>query len=216
MRFETFLIDLDETIYESGNGLWGAIRDRMSDYMHINLGFPIEDIPDLRHSYYEKYGTTLRGLQIHHQVDADDFLAYVHDLPLAHYLHPDPDLRALLESLPQRKFIFTNADAGHASRVIKALNVSDCFDGIIDIRAMGYICKPQSEAYKRALELAGQDDPRKCVYLDDIPKNLAPAHQIGIYTVLVRKESADSEADKTIPSLKDLPDLVPELWEGIK
>jgi len=215
MRFDTILIDLDETIYESGNGLWGAIRDRMSDFMHVQLRFSMEEIPALRHSYYETYGTTLRGLQIHHQVDADEFLAYVHDLPLAYYLQPDPELHSLLHSLPQRKYIFTNADSGHASRVLKALEVSDCFVGIIDIRAMEFICKPQPEAYRRALEIMDQNDPRRCVYLDDIPKNLTPARKMGMFTVLVRNESVDSVADKTVSSLKDLPKSMPELWEGI-
>ena len=43
---------------------------------------PVEEVDILRRNYFEQYGTTLRGLQIHHQVDTDEYLAYVHDLPL--------------------------------------------------------------------------------------------------------------------------------------
>jgi putative hydrolase of the HAD superfamily len=159
MTFTTLFFDLDDTIYPNTNGLWPAIRERMGEYMAERLGLPREQVQGLRRSYYETYGTTLRGLQAHHQVDADDFLAYVHDLPLERYLTPDPELRALLLSLPQPKWIFTNADEGHARRVLAVSNLSDCFDGIIDVRASRFACKPEPVAYQGALALAGERDP---------------------------------------------------------
>ncbi len=83
---------------------WGAIWRSES-------ACPRREIPAIRRHYFETYGTTLRGLQKHHQVDTDDYLAYVHDLPLEQYIQPNPALHDLLVSLPQRRFIFTNADA---------------------------------------------------------------------------------------------------------
>ncbi|MDD2695558.1 MAG: pyrimidine 5'-nucleotidase [Anaerolineales bacterium] len=212
MLFDTLLIDLDDTLYERGNGLWEAIRERMSLYMHEVLGFSQEEVPALRRRYFETYGTTLRGLQIHHHVDADEYLAYVHDLPLTRYLQPDPSLRQLLLSLPQSKHIFTNADANHARRVLGVLGVEGCFDSIIDIRALDFFCKPEEEAYLRALRLARVSDRPRCVYLDDAPSNLAPARRLGVFTVLVGKEAPDGSADLSIRSLKTLPQALPELW----
>ena len=145
------------------------------------LGFDPGEIQELRQTYYETYGTTLRGLQLHHEVNEDDYLAYVHDLPLEQYISPDPQLRSLLESLTQKKWIFTNADADHARRVLQVLGIEDCFSGIIDVRALGFLCKPDRQAYVRAFELAGETNPEKCVLLDDSIRNLIPAHQAGFH-----------------------------------
>jgi pyrimidine 5'-nucleotidase len=138
MSYTTLFFDLDDTLYPGSNGLWALIRERMGWYMVEVLGLPESEVPALRRKYYETYGTTLRGLQIHHQVDVDDYLHYVHDLPLEQFLQPNPELRALLLSLPQQRWIFTNADADHARRVMSVLGVQDCFTGIIDIRAIGF------------------------------------------------------------------------------
>ena len=153
MKWSVLFFDLDDTLYSNSNGLWEAIRGRMTDYLRDPLGFPPGEIPELRRSYFETYGTTLRGLQINHSVDADEYLAYVHDLPLEEYISPDPQLHELLASLPQRKWIFTNADSNHAMRVLGILGLEDCFDGIIDVRALDYLCKPEVQAYQRALAL---------------------------------------------------------------
>jgi pyrimidine 5'-nucleotidase len=214
MLFTTLFSDLDDTLYPNTNGLWGAIRERMNAYMRARLGFSEQEIVQLRRGYFETYGTTLRGLQIHHQVDAEDFLAYVHDLPLEDYLKPDPSVRSLLLSLPQQKWIFTNSDANHARRVLGRLNLSDCFTGIIDILALAYQCKPMEQAYRQALELAGEAAPENCVLLDDSPRNLAPARQIGFTTVLVGSDEQHPAACYIIPNILHLPAVLPELWSA--
>jgi pyrimidine 5'-nucleotidase len=213
MNFSTLFVDLDDTIYPNDNGLWGAIRDRMAQYMEHQLGFPREEIPEIRRSYFETYGTTLRGLQINYQVDADEYLTYVHDLPLEKYIKPDEQIRDLLTSLHQRKWIFTNSDIRHAQRVLSVLDISDCFEGIIDIHALSFYCKPELQAYKNALSIAGESNPEHCVMLDDAPRNLVPAKQIGMKTVLVGVHPSDASADFSIKSIHELPFAMPELWE---
>lgn len=212
MEFSVLFFDLDDTLYSRTNGLWEAIRGRMTDFMQERLGFPPDEIPDLRHNYFEKYGTTLRGLQINHSVDSDEYLAYVHDLPIEEFISPSPNLHNLLFSLPQQKWIFTNADEDHAKRVLGALGLTDCFTGIIDVRALGFLCKPEKKAYQRALSLANGADPGHSVFLDDSPRNLEPAHQIGFTTVLVGTSKAHPVADYSVDYLIDLPEVFPQLW----
>ena len=215
MSYTTLFFDLDDTLYPCSSGLWDAIRDRMGLYMKERVGLPEAEIPAIRRHYFMTYGTTLRGLQKHHQVDTDDYLAYVHDLPLEQYIQPNPALHDLLDSLPQRRFIFTNADANHARRVMQVVGVADCFDGIIDVRAIQFACKPELLAYQRALAIAGAPLPRECVLLDDSPVNLAPAHQMGFTTVMLNPDSAaDPAASYSIPSLLELPQVLPALWNG--
>ncbi len=209
MHFDYIFFDLDDTLYPASNGLWAGIRERMNQYMRRQLGLPEEAIAHLRQQYFETYGTTLRGLQPHHQVD--EFLAYVHDLPIEQILQPDPELRQVLLDLPQQKWIFTNADANHARRVLNALGIGDCFAGVIDIRRLSFICKPDPQAYQIALSQAGAPSPRRCIYLDDAMRNLLPARQMGFFTVLVGEDGDHPAVDLTIRRPHDLPGHLPEL-----
>jgi putative hydrolase of the HAD superfamily len=213
MRYENLYFDLDDTLYPASSGLWEAIRERMNSYMQKFISLPLPDIVRMRQDYLEKYGTTLRGLQAHYAVDTDEYLAYVHDLPLEKFIHPNPNLRELLLSLPQQRWIFTNSDDNHAKRVLKILCVEDCFNGIIDIRAMDFACKPDKIAYQRALAIAGEKDPRRCMIFDDALRNLAPAHEMGFYTVLVGKNGTNPAIDQLINNLSELRVSIPELWD---
>jgi putative hydrolase of the HAD superfamily len=213
MSFTTLFFDLDDTIYPPGSGLWDAIKERMTLYMIERLSISPDEVHTLRLAYYEQYGTTLRGLQHHHRIDADDFLAYVHDVPLVSYLKPDSQLRTLLQSLPQRKWIFTNADAAHAERVLAALQLEAYFQGIIDIRRTGFACKPEEPAYQAALQASGESLPERCIFLDDSPRNLEPARQMGFCTVLVRDGRPDPAAHYSIASLLELPAVLPVLLQ---
>lgn len=210
-KFQTLFFDLDDTLYDNKNGLWSAIRDRMNEYMQRLLGLPPNEISSLRRNYYLTYGTTLRGLQIHHSVSPDEYLAYVHDLPLEKYIHPDPELQNILNSLPQKKYIFTNADIDHARRVLAVLGVQNCFHEIIDIRALQFHCKPEPEAYQIALRLAGEPDAKACLFVDDSVRNLIVAHQMGFTTVLVGNDGMDSAVDYYIANIKQLPSTIPDL-----
>src|SRR5574340_314157 len=127
MRFSTVFFDLDDTLYPSSTGLWPVLKTRMSDYMRVQLGFPPEDIPRIREKYFLQYGTTLRGLQANHKVDVEDFLAYVHAVPLQEYLKPNPLQRQVIAALGTRNLVFTNADAAHAQRVLKTLDLEGLF-----------------------------------------------------------------------------------------
>lgn len=215
MTYHCLFFDLDETLYPPTSGLWNAISEKMADYMIHRLGVAPGEVHDLRRSYFETYGTTLRGLQIHRQVDAVDFLNYVHDIPLNDVLEPDPRLRPLLKSLPQPKWICTNADRNHARRVLRFLGVDDCFEGIIDIYEASYLPKPSNYFFQRALEMAGSCEPDHCVFFDDLPGNLAPARQMGFTTVLVRPgANGHQAASYTVPDLHALPQVFPELWRA--
>jgi putative hydrolase of the HAD superfamily len=212
MRFTNLYFDLDDTLYPPSSGLWDAIRDRMNEYMQGIIDLPIPEIIKLRQSYLEKYGTTLRGLQAHYDVDADEYLAFVHELPLEKYIQPDPNLRTLLLSLPQSRWIFTNSDSNHARRVLSILGLSDCFESIIDIRAMDFSCKPDKIAYQKALAFTTDSDSSRCVIFDDALRNLYPAKELGFYTVLVGKDGNDPSVDRTLLSLHEMKECMPELW----
>ncbi len=57
------------------------------------------------------------------------------------------------------------------------------------------------------MKIAGDDDPTQCVIFDDSVRNLAPAREIGFYTILVGKNGTDPKVDRSISSLHDLKDM---------
>jgi FMN phosphatase YigB (HAD superfamily) len=120
----------------------------------------------------------------------------------------------MLLSLPQQRWIFTNADANHARRVLSVLGLEDCFTGIIDVWAMDFACKPEPEAYHKALQLAGEPHAQNCVLLDDSASNLAQARQMGFTTVLVGSNGPHPAAVLSISNLLELPKQLPQLWNG--
>jgi len=133
---------------------------------------------------------------------------------LEEFLEPNPELACLLAGLPQKKWIFTNADGNHARRVITFLGLSTCFEGVIDLRAIDYACKPEIIAFQRALAIAGNPLPEGCVLFDDSTANLLTARKLGFTTVLVNL-NGDSQGSEhyTVRTLLALSQVMPELWQ---
>ena len=208
MRFTTLFFDLDDTLYPAATGLWKAIKERMNMYMRDRMGIPEEHVPQLREQYFKMYGTTLRGLQEHHNVDKEDFLAFVHDLPLKDFLTPNPTQRDIIASLPSRKLIFTNADVNHARRVLTALQLDDLFETIIDVHAVTPYCKPMPESFAIAQELANEPDSRKCVMIDDLPRTTRAALNAGMASLLYGTDEPTSEASGVFTDWTHLPILL--------
>ena len=214
MLFSTLFFDLDATLYPASNGLWDQIRLRIFQYMREEVGIPEELIPETRDKYWKTYGTTLEGLRIHHQTEVDHYLKYVHDVSLMDYLEPDPNLGLLLKSLPQKLWVFTNADQRHAKNVLGALGISDCFSGIVDLIAMKFQVKPRLESYQTALKLAGESDPTCCVLFDDLIQNLLPAKKLGFTTSLVGENGKPDGVDFYLDSIHQIQNIMPQLWSS--
>jgi putative hydrolase of the HAD superfamily len=211
MSWRVVFFDLDDTLYPPSCGVWPAIGERIQAFLMDRLGVTYDEATRIRRGYFEKYGTTLNGLWHNHSVDPSDYLAFVHDVPLEEMIQPDPDLRAMLQALPQKRIVFTNANRQHAERVIACLDVSPEIDQIVDLFALEMVNKPEAAAYERALKLAGESDPHRCILADDLPRNLAPAKALGMTTVLVGPERQDGVADFQIERIADLTRAVPGL-----
>jgi len=180
----------------------------MNIYMRDQIGIPEKDVPQLREQYFKMYGTTLRGLQARHQVDVEDFLAFVHDLPLNEYLKPDPVQRDIISSLGTRNLVFTNADVNHARRVLSALKLDDLFKVIVDVNAVSPYCKPMPESFAIAMDVANEPDPRKCVMIDDLPRTTRAALDVGMASLLYGHEEPTSDASGFFSDWTRLPILL--------
>jgi putative hydrolase of the HAD superfamily len=201
----TLLFDLDDTLYPPSSGVWQAIGERINRFMAERVGIPAERVAALREQYFVAFGTTLNGLRANHGVDPDEYLAFVHDIPLDRLLAEDLQLQAMLARLPQRKVIFSNADRAHAGRVLERLGVAHNFEQIIDIHSLGYINKPDLDAYRRALALLGTASAQECAIIDDQLRNLLPPKALGMRTVWVHPAGGEPGADYHIRSILNLP-----------
>ncbi len=186
-NFDTWIFDLDNTLYPATCNLFAQIDVRMCDYVSKFLGLESEEAYRKQKEYFREYGTTLRGMMICHGMDPHEFLDHVHDIDVSP-VPPSPDLDAALERLPGRKFVFTNATAAHAERVTDRLGISHHFDGVFDICRTDFVPKPEPAIYDMLIEDFAID-PKKSMMFEDISRNLAPAAALGMTTVWIKTDT---------------------------
>ena len=101
--------------------------------------------------------------------------------------------------------IFTNSDRHYAERVFAALGVTGKFDLIVDAIDQLPDSKPGAAAFRTAFRLAGVSDPHRCVMLDDSTSVTRTAKQLGMFAVLVGKDTVEPDvADLAVESLDQL------------
>jgi putative hydrolase of the HAD superfamily len=184
MTLKYIIFDLDDTLYPRDTGLMHEVGRRIQMWLCDYLGLTWEEAIVRRREYFHRYGTTLGGLMAEHGMGAHDYLVFVHDVPVEEYLDPNPALAAMLDVVPLRKAIYTNATSEYGWRVLRALGVTDRFEHVIGIEEVGLRNKSNRDAYERTLELLNAQG-RECIMVEDTARNLRPARGLGLTTVLV-------------------------------
>jgi putative hydrolase of the HAD superfamily len=187
-KVETWVFDLDNTLYPHHVNLWHQVDERMRDYIVDFLKISREEAFRLQKDYYRRYGTTMRGLMEEHGLQPDEFLEIVHQIDHSP-LMPNPALGAAIAELPGRKLILTNGTRAHADAVMRRLEIAEHFDDIFDIKAADLEPKPRPQVYERFL--ARHDvDPKRAAIFEDLARNLEVPHALGMITVLVVPKGA--------------------------
>lgn len=210
---DTWIFDLDNTLYPAESNLFAQVDRRMGEFIVKYLEVMPDEARRIQKHYYHTFGTTLAGLMKQHGVAPHDFLDYVHDIDLSP-IEPAPDLADAAKALPGKRYIFTNGSRRHAERVAAKLEVLHVFDGIFDIADSEYIPKPTRHAYDRAFEAFGAD-PRRAAMFEDLPHNLETPHALGMVTVLVHSSYGDHPAQKTVGPDRPLPPHVHHLTDDL-
>ena len=185
-----WVFDLDNTLYPRTCDLFSQVDSLITQYMMEVTGLDHDPARKLQKIYYKEHGTTLNGLMIHHDIDPDHYLNIVHDIDYSP-VDAHPELIELIGALPGKKFIFTNADIGHATAVLERLGSVEIFDGMHDIVATNYVPKPEQFAYDSFLNFH-KIDAKKAIMFDDLEKNLKVPHLMGMATVHVVAEEGFS------------------------
>jgi len=136
------------------------------------------------------------------KIDPDKFLEYVHDINL-NSLQEDNDLRKILLLLPGKKYIFTNGTKKHAENVLKKLNLENIFQSIFGIKEANYLPKPNLETYNLFLKTY-KIDPKTSIMFEDMGRNLIPAKELGMKTVLLERKLPNKNNFDQEEKYKDL------------
>ena len=185
---ETWVFDLDNTLYPPAVRLFDQIEVRMTAYVMQALSVERAEADRLRAHYWQTHGTTLAGLMREHAIDPDPYLADVHDIDFS-VLTVDPALAEAIARLPGRRIVYTNGSAPYARRVIRARGLDGLFDAVYGIEHAGYLPKPERAAFETVFAADGLSPARAAMFEDDI-RNLAAPHAMGMRTVLVSNAAA--------------------------
>jgi len=181
---DTWVFDLDNTLYPRSCDLFSQIDVRMTTYVSQVTGLGPVEARRLQKDLYRDYGTTLRGLMVTRDIEPEAFLDHVHDIDYSP-LPKTPGLEEKLRALPGRCLIYTNGSVAHAERTLEAMGVDPgLFDGIFDIIASDYDPKPSAAPFSRFLDLYDLDGTRAAMF-EDLPRNLVPAKENGMVTILI-------------------------------
>ncbi len=184
---DTWVFDLDNTLYPHHINLWEQVDGRIRDYIADFLKITHDDAFRLQKDDYKRYGTSMRGLMTEHGMAPDDFLDFVHQVDHSP-LEPNPALGAAIERLPGRKLILTNGTRAHADAVLARLGLDTHFEDVFDIVAAELEPKPSPGTYDRFLTAHGVDAGKAAMF-EDLARNLSVPHARGMTTVLVVPEN---------------------------
>jgi putative hydrolase of the HAD superfamily len=183
---ETWIFDLDNALYPHNVNLWQQVDERIRDYIADFLKVTHEEAFRLQKDYYKRYGTSMRGMMTEHGMRSDDFLDFVHQIDHSP-LEPNPALGDAIEKLAGRKVILTNGTRRHADAVLARLGIERHFQDVFDIIAAELEPKPSPQTYDRFLE-ALKIEAATAAMFEDLARNLAVPHALGMTTVLVVPE----------------------------
>ncbi len=181
-----WIFDLDNTLYSGDTKVFQQVDKRMSKYISDKLSVNLEEAKKIQKNYFHEYNTTLNGMIKNHKIEPNEFLEFVHDINID-FLQKDPVLAEEIKKLEGLKIIFTNGSRKHALNVTKKLGIDDLFDDIFDIVDCDFIPKPLVEPYKKLVK-KHKIDPKLCVLVEDIARNLKPAYEMGMKTVWIENE----------------------------
>ena len=185
---DTWIFDLDNTLYPSSSRLFDQVDRRITEYIMQALDLEWDDAHKKQKLFFREYGTSLSGMMEVHNIPANEYLEYVHNIDLSP-LAPSPALNQALEQLPGRKVIFTNGSTAHAKNVTEKLGITHHFDATFDIVDCEFTPKPDLIVYEKMLSTLSIN-PKSAVMIEDMARNLVPAAALGITTVWVRTEEA--------------------------
>ncbi|KAK3146371.1 hypothetical protein QOZ80_3BG0265270 [Eleusine coracana subsp. coracana] len=236
--FDCVLVDLDDTLYPGDTGIGLALKRNIDEFLVAKLGVTAERAAAMRVELFRTYGSSLAGLiALGYDVHPDEYHSYVHGRLPYDRIAADPQLARTLQSIPQRKVLFTNSDRAHMERALERLGIDVAvFDDVVCFETMNphlfgeareearlngsgehpvVVLKPSVDAIVAGIRAAGTN-PRRTLFLDDSERNIAAGKALGLRTALVGKRVRSKDADYAMESIGSLRRVIPEIWGAVE
>ena len=189
-----WLFDLDNTLHDASHAIFPAINVNMNAFMARVLGTaeaPADPatVNAVRLDYWKRYGATLLGLVRHHAVREDEFLREAHRFDdLTTMIRAERGLARLLQRLPGRKILLTNAPRRYSREVLRHLGLHRHFARHIPIESMRVhrrLRPKPSRLMLRQLMAREGIAARRCILVEDTVDTLKAAKALGMRTAWV-------------------------------
>ena len=198
-----WIFDLDNTLHDARPHIFPSMNQQMNSWLQSRYGLDEEGANAKRRFFWERYGTTLKGLVRHHGEDPRSFIRETHQFPeLAGMVVADNALRHALARLQGKRLVFSNAPRHYVEEVLKLVRVRRFFDAVYTIESTRYRPKPAFQGFRLLLrehDLA----PHRCALVDDMLENLRTAKKLGMSTVWVTPER-EAPPDRRMPPFVDV------------
>ena len=216
-NYGLIIFDVDGTFYKfrqrvkDGDRIVLPIRneviERGIDFIAKRLYVSVEAAARISRDCIDQYGSVGLGLERAHGVNRQDYINAAWNVDPSKYIDKDERLRELILGIEPKKAVLTASPSVWIKNVLNLLDVGDVFDGYWfgdDEETK----KPNTGAYTQILDAFGMPAEQTLIVDDEI-KNLMPAKELGMTTVLVGDETGC--ADYNIGSVHEFPELLRRL-----
>ena len=183
-----WIFDLDNTLHDADHGIFPMLDQSITQYVMTTLGLTASEARRLNHRYYQRYGSTMVGMQRHHGLDPDHFLRTTHLLDqLLPLLRWEKQLNRILHRLPGRKFLLSNGPQFYVEPMIQQMAIGHHFQQLYGVERVAYLPKPHRHPF---LTLCSRERlaPGSCIMVEDTLANLRTAKALGMRTVWISRQ----------------------------
>ena len=182
-HIDTWIFDLDNTLYPPKVRLFDQIEEKMRLFVSDFLDVSLEEADVFRAQYWRSHGTTLAGMMDQHAMPPEAFLHFVHDIDFSPLPH-SAELSSLISALPGRKIVYTNGTEPYARQVLQARGLEQNFEAVYGIEHASYRPKPHAEAFAEIFARAAVT-PHSAAMFEDDSRNLQVPAGLGMRTVYI-------------------------------
>ena len=187
-HLENWVFDLDNTLYPAACNLFAQVDVKIgqfvADLLKIGMDEAVTDpegiFPRLRHQPARADAASPASIPTPSSISC----MQIDVTPVP----PSPALEQALARLPGRKIIFTNGSPQACRERHQPAGRQPSSSRRSSTSRPPTSCRSPIPSSMRCMVRRHWIDPKRSIMVEDLPKNLLPAHDLGMTTVLVRTE----------------------------
>lgn len=201
------ILDMDDCMYKKSLKIGDEFVSRLTEYCNDILKLRKEETDNILSMWNENEELVIKHLRDIHGVDEANekhipaLMDYVCSLENDNYdlIDTNSELKEQLKKFPKdiKLMIYTNTTHKRIGNIVGGrLGVLEYIDECYTTKEAGYLFKHNPKAFEKFFKTYSDIDPNKTVMVEDNPKYLKSAKQLGLKTVLVVEGSQGVHKDK--------------------